>query len=480
MSIVVVDSNVLAASPGLRRPEWLSLVEKKHDWSVRIVVPEVVLMETVNVVRRLWAEERDRVASLKVRQFGLAEAQDSMLASIDRHSEGYEQWLRGHLDQIGVFVVPPPQVDLMELARRSSAKLAPYRKDKDKDCLRDTLIWFTVMAVAHENADEEVWFVSDNHQDFGPVAGNWTGVKTGERDDCPILFHHDLMADLDDGDLSGRVHYVVSVKRLEQHFAARFAPIADADLAGLVDRIDVGMLAERLVEAAWGLDLSPRQAALPLQAVAARIADAREQREGWSFSEGAGRGETRCTARFVVDTEIDIALVREDLTGETETKQLRLFGDVTVSMDGELQDLVVTSAEALPDDPMRPRWDGLAGVAFTRQDRQGWTLADAIANRELQYRPPVTGQFARLSTQLTSTVANVQADTSATFRAELAANVSESTINDVFAKATGIDYLMGPSGSPARRPQSGSGAGLRLLTGNDSRSHNPANAESEE
>ncbi len=352
--VVVVDTNMIRDSPRLRREEWLSLIENKTAWGVEFAIPEVVVMESVNVVRREWDKQRSALARVKVGEFGLGNALDSMLAEIDKCSEGYEQWLRDRLGEIGASIVAPPPTDLMDLARRASALRAPYAKDKDG--FRDTLIWLTVLAIAQDRPDAEVWFVSDNHDDFGPKPGSWTGDNTGERDDCPILFHQDLREDLDERGLSSRVNYVVSVKRLEQHIAARFAPIPEPDLKALADQIDRKPLAERLMSATFGLEVDPEQAALPLAAVAGVIIGTREQHDGWEFSEGALRGESGWTARFAVDTEVDVRFVRHDLSDSDITKKLRVFGDITVSSKNEVLDVVVTSAEALPDDPRRAKW----------------------------------------------------------------------------------------------------------------------------
>ncbi|WP_063128693.1 PIN domain-containing protein [Nocardia fusca] len=383
MTIVVVDTNILADSPKLKSEEWRSLIQNRDRWELQFVVPEVVLMETIDVVRRGWRKRRQEVSVLKVGEFGLNDMQESMLAEIDKCSAEYEQWLRDYLESIDAAIVPPPPTDLMVLARRASETRPPYSpRGKDgkvvKDGLRDTLIWLTVMAIAEDNADEEVWFISDNHLDFGPKADSWTGDGTGERDDCPILFHRALIAELESRGLAGRVRYVLSARRLEQYFAAMFSPISDADLTQLVDHLDKSVLAERLVEAARWLILDPEQTALPLPTRAAHLVGAREPLEGWEFSEGAGRGEAGWTARFAVDTEVDVDLLREDqdaLVGGEETKVLRLFGDITVSKEGDIRDIEVTSAEALPDDPMRARWTRRASRAQVEADTMSF-LAD--------------------------------------------------------------------------------------------------------
>jgi hypothetical protein len=67
VTVVIVDTNIIATSPRLRSAAWTSLVEHATDWGLQILVPEVVFMETVNVVRRRWHEERDRLAKLQGR-----------------------------------------------------------------------------------------------------------------------------------------------------------------------------------------------------------------------------------------------------------------------------------------------------------------------------------------------------------------------------------------------------------------------------
>ncbi|WP_067469050.1 PIN domain-containing protein [Nocardia amamiensis] len=352
MTIIVFDTNMLVNSPRLRSPEWVSLIRNKDEWSLRLVVPEVAFMETVNVVRRHWQSEIGNLLRVKVGEFGLAEQRDSMLAEIRKAWEEYERWLRDFLHDHDVVIEPPPPADLMELARRASETRAPYSESRKKDGLRDTLIWLTVMAVARQNLDEQVWFVSDNHNDFGQG-----GIpNTDDHDDCSMPFHQHLVEDLGRYNLAERVRYVNSLRRLEQHLAAQYAPVPDAVLVDLVDNLDKNLLTRRLAASAPQLVVDPEQAALPLQVAAAQITGVRERDHGWEFSEGARRGEAGWTARFSVESEVDLSMIEADQTFSETTKLVRLLGDVAVASDGTIRDLVVSSAEALPDDPMRAPW----------------------------------------------------------------------------------------------------------------------------
>ncbi|QPI36976.1 PIN domain-containing protein [Mycobacterium kubicae] len=357
-TILIVDTNIIASSPRLNSVAWSSMIRNAGDWATRIVVPEVVVMETVNVVRRRWHAEIDRLVRLPLGQFGLADAQAAMVAVINQESDGYEEWLLARLEELGIEIQPVPAVHHMEIARRASAGRTPFTRNKEgktKDGYRDTLIWLTVLAVAKENPGDTVWLISENHTDFGPKPGDWTGPNTGGREDCPIHFADDLMDELDAEGLDDRVHYVVSAELMEQHLASQFAPIADSDLDQLVAAIDMTTLAGKLMYLSLGRYLDPLAAALPAGVLAGEIIGAHEQQDGWTFSEGARRGDEGWTAQFAVDTEVDIEIAGAPWLGGEHTKILRMIGRVAVSPEGAILDMTVDGAEALPDDPERAR-----------------------------------------------------------------------------------------------------------------------------
>ena len=303
-------------------------------------------METVNLVRRRWRADRDRLAGLRLGQFRLTDNQAAMVTAIDRESDEYEEWLPRRLVELGIEIEPVPAVEHMEIARRASAGRTPFTRNKDgktKDGYRDTLIWLTVLAVAKANPGEQVWLVSDNHTDFGPKPGDWTGPGTGERDDCPILFDEQFADELAVDGLTDRVHYVVSAENLEQHLASQFAPIADDDLDQLTATMNMTALAGRLMYSILGQHLDPDVAALPAGVTAGEIIVVREQHEGWKFTDAARRGENGWTSRFAVDTQVGIEIAGAPWLDNEHTKVLRAMGRISVSPDGEILDMAVDS-----------------------------------------------------------------------------------------------------------------------------------------
>lgn len=348
-TVIVVDTNVLVESPRLERAEWVSLIGHAAEWGVRIVVPEVVFMETVNKVRVAWRDTSGELAKLKLGTFDVAPHIEAITSTITDHSESYEEWLRGYCGDSDIDIATTPAVNPMDIARRAAEGRAPFKGTKDG--FRDTLIWLTVLSIAAEADDAEVWLVSQNTSDFGATD------KAGKSEPEPRHpLHEHLVEELKEHGLTGKVRYVTGLKRLEQHIAAQFAPISDGTLAEHTAGIDKEALAAKLVHAVTGLDVEPEAAALPTDVVGAQVIGAREPLNGWRFTEAALRGQAGWTARFSVDVEVDLSLVGAPLVSSEHTKTLRVEGQVSIAPDGGVTDLVADTVEALPDDPMRERW----------------------------------------------------------------------------------------------------------------------------
>jgi uncharacterized protein YeaC (DUF1315 family) len=348
MPVLVPDTNMLVKSPRLSSPAWKSLSSNAASWDLRILIPDVVFMETVNVVRRDWLTVKGKVEDLKVGVFGLNSNLESMAQVIQQQIDDYEEFLRKRIEEIGASIVSLPSIQHFEIATRSSLGRAPYAKDKDG--YRDTLIWLTLLDVAEQHSAEDVWFVSENLKDFGPKTGDWT------RDDCPLQFHSHLCEDLEERGLKGRVHYVISMERVEQHLAAQHAPITDDTLHALTEQLDYALLGDYLAVQTAGIPVEPSQAALSPTAVRAAVNHVRTDEAKWSFNGAARRGEGSWTARFSVVVDVDMEVAYPESI-RIETKPLRLTGDITIAEPSTIRSLTITSLGALRDDPQRALWE---------------------------------------------------------------------------------------------------------------------------
>ncbi|WP_245649849.1 PIN domain-containing protein, partial [Nocardia shimofusensis] len=353
--MVVVDANILVSSNNLQRNPWKSLAERQQEWGFRFVVPEVALLEAVHRIRDNWRKEFEKLAAVRIGPLDLGDMHQDLAELVAKKIDDLEQSLRDGFGEMGASLVEPPQIPYMDIVQRAIYQTAPYGP-KSPDSFRDAVIWHTLLSVAEANPDAEVWFVSNNVDDFGPKNGNWTGEGRGKRDDCPLLFDPTLQQELVDRELSNRVHYVTGLRRLELHFASRFTPIDTDEFDKLISQLDHEKLSTRLSAAVDGLALNPRSAALELHTVAGEVSSSRVVADTWDFNEPARTNTAGWTARFSVDAEVDIETVDEHLAEGTTTKTLRLAGDLTVSADHTVCDLGVTTASALPDDPMRAQW----------------------------------------------------------------------------------------------------------------------------
>ncbi|WP_249645572.1 PIN domain-containing protein [Nocardia sputi] len=346
MTIIVVDACILAKSPRLRNKAWQSLVDHRADWGLQLVVPEVALLETVNVVRRVWQSELDKVDALKVGEFDLHEDQATMRARIREQIDSYEETLRERIANIGATVALPPSIDATAMVRRAIAGRAPFA-NQSKDCFRDSVIWLTVIDIALANPDQEVWFVSENHRDFGPA--------NPKVDECPLAFHRDLRAELDEKGLSERVFYVASADRIDQHLAAQFAPVDPAEVRRQIDELGFETLTEVFERESRGIQLDPQKAALDPSAMSGLVTTARPVVDTWQFYEGARLKEGGWTSRFVVTASTVYVRTNRDDDLAVDQKDLAFSGALTLDSKGEVT-LTLSSATALPDDPMRQLW----------------------------------------------------------------------------------------------------------------------------
>lgn len=395
MPILVPDTNMLVRSPLLSSPAWESLHRNAAAWDIRISIPEVVFMETVNVVRRDWRAVKTNVAGLKVGVFNLNADQESMVQAIQRQVDDYEQFLQKRIAELGATIFSAPPVDHMDIARRASQGRAPYQ-GKDKDGYRDTLIWLTLLAVADEHPSEEVWLVSDNTKDFGPApSSGWT------RDDCPLQLHKDLRQELTERALEARVKYVTTLERLEQHLAAQHAPIEEEALNALTSVLNFVELGDYLAVQAAGMTVDPFQSALSVTAAGAVINHLRTDGAEWTFSGAARRGEDSWTAKFDVVLDVDLEVAYPEST-RIETKPLRLTGDIEVAEPSLVQSISIADVEALPKDPQRALWEPSPEILESMQRLSAQATLPAETQEKITqlvnnilHRPETEERFAR-------------------------------------------------------------------------------------
>ena len=348
-TVVVIDTNQIRDFPMFRSRDWDDLLSKAADWDLRIAVPEVCLREAISVVRRKWTEKRGQLKKIHVNELGLDE--QGILDEIDSKTAGYEDALKTRLTEIGAEIVPIPEsVGMLDVMQRAIDRRAPYSEGK-KDGFRDTLIWHTALRIAADDTDCEVWLVSANHTDFGD--------KTEDLEACPYPLHPHLIEELEADELSDRVSYVRTVGRLKQHLAGTYDGLPPDDLEALINCLSGDEFEALLSDEVLGLMLNNAMAALPLRTVDGIIDFFTSDPGSRVFVDAALRGGGVWTAQFNESIHATVALI--DVDGDTSSieKTLNVAGRLEAGTDGSVKELIVTSVEALPDDPMRRAYQTL-------------------------------------------------------------------------------------------------------------------------
>lgn len=113
----------------------------------------------------------------------------------------------------------------------------------------------SVCHVAEANPKSTVWFVSQNHTDFG-------GDAKVNRDAVTHPLHPDLVEDLEDRQLTDRVVYVRFFDRLVQHLAWSDDGVDDARKKAVIEGLDIGDFDRKLDVIARAIFLDPESVGL--------------------------------------------------------------------------------------------------------------------------------------------------------------------------------------------------------------------------
>ncbi len=158
---IIVDTSALNPDLTLERAQGRLLVAAAQNGELELVIPEVVVLEAVNLFRRRLEELSRSVVSAHrgYRLLGVdfqAEPPDAADAVTS-----YEAGLRTRLRDAGARTPNPPQLPHIEIAQRAIERRKPF--DGKGRGYRDTLIWLQVL---EEAIGDQVVLVTENTKDF--------------------------------------------------------------------------------------------------------------------------------------------------------------------------------------------------------------------------------------------------------------------------------------------------------------------------
>ena len=362
--IVLLDTTVFGADPTCAGNAWQVLALAAPTWGIRLAVTEVVVTEAVaNYQREVetaraglagWAKKSHRLGVP-----GLDDAFNHAERALSAGAADYAERLKEILKASGVEILRVARVPHMQIVARATARRRPC--DHKGDGYRDTLNWLTLLARAKAKPEEQVVWVSNNTADFG--SGN---------EDGHVVLHPNLIEDLDSISARGRVSWELSLADVVLALAAKHAPGSESGIKQVQEKVRsasvLEFLATELLPSAVQQPVSPRQCALPVETISAKLRSLENMRKLELVVKGLVI-DGRAVAEFTVsvDAGIDAALsYPSDASGmDTVTttrfinKPLLLRGLVTLGRFEKPIGAELAAIESLPDDPDRSQWQGL-------------------------------------------------------------------------------------------------------------------------
>jgi PIN domain len=329
---VVLDSTVLLSDPLLGGVPWTILAQAARR-GVRLCITEVVLQESIAGYSRRMDEAvvvLERWRSKHAGALGVQPLVAEFAQQLSEHAASYAEQLKSVLDAIPVEVLPIPDVDHQVLIERATSRVPPC--DSEGDGYRDTLNWFSILALAEDGDSSVIWVSADS--DFA-----------GEDED---VLHPELQAELNERDLQGRITLIRSVRDAALVVASQFGN-AEEDLHNIRDRLIKDALTNyvrtELLADSGSVEVSAASLALPLGAeppVLSALGDITdteiEAKAALEGEEAAVEVGFTCNTTILADTsEI--------------TKPLRFTALLTVDQYDSPTGGEITSIRALEGDP---------------------------------------------------------------------------------------------------------------------------------
>ncbi len=190
--------------------------------------------------------------------------------------------------------------------------------------------------------------------------------------------------------------YVRTLGRLVQHLAGKYDSQPESQREALISQLNQDKFEIALAASVDRFRLNPAAAALPLKAAYGVVHAFDRDVGSLEFVDVAMRGGGEWTAQFKQPIYATVDLTDRAAETSNVDKTLNVAGRLTVGANGHVRSMIVTSIEALPDDPMlrawRMAWDPMSDTGFAQNIRQ---QIDPLSNpntakriHESPMRPP--------------------------------------------------------------------------------------------
>ncbi len=252
--LVILDTTAIMNEPHCTGTAFRALAHGAVAWNVRVLVPEVVLIEaTAGHKRRI--NEASAALDGWVRKhagpLGLGHIRKEVAETLDKESNSYRSILDSTLAELKAEIIPPPEIEHAVLVQRAASRRKPC--DSNGDGYRDTLNWIAVVSLASQFPEEQIIWVSNNTKDFGHADG--AGL------------HPELLEELEEKGVAGRVRWLRTLPDLILELAANNhmedGLEIEAIQARLKDSSYKEFTAREILSGVVGEQLDSRKCALP-------------------------------------------------------------------------------------------------------------------------------------------------------------------------------------------------------------------------
>lgn len=163
---IILDSSILIKDFRQIKGITVLLLENLKSLNYSLVIPEVVIEETINKYKEALAEHSGKVqGSIKAIKILRNAFWDDSYKPHDilKLVTEYRNFLENHFKQYSATILPIPQVPHNQLLSRDLNRKKPFSESGKG--YRDALIWYSILDYAKSNKGEIV-FISSNTNDF--------------------------------------------------------------------------------------------------------------------------------------------------------------------------------------------------------------------------------------------------------------------------------------------------------------------------
>ena len=218
--VVILDANALRRDFFFRSNAYRVMLWEAREGRLRIVIPEVVIDEVLNLYREAVASQqitiRNALRELEVLQ--ATEGLDEQQLDVTAAAVAFEAHLRNVIDYAGIQVAPYPSVSHEEVVKRALDRSPPFSPD-GKDGYRDTLLWETAKQLVRDEPQEEFVLISADARAFSPK-------------DSPEM-HPTLIAEIEELAYPLRLSRIADIRA----FTERYVPNVDELLVEVTHRL---------------------------------------------------------------------------------------------------------------------------------------------------------------------------------------------------------------------------------------------------